>query len=128
VNKASFEQAWYPRIGKDATEQLWKGRWAIVWFALVFTFAVASSFLWGDGPVGDALGALLTIGWMVCAFLIMRARRRTSAAISDWFGIERLKAIPSMTPERFDRWRTNRGYMRPDERRASGQPKGPGKR
>jgi hypothetical protein len=86
---------------------------------LILVFAGTSSFLWGTGPVGDALGGLLTVGWVGCLWLIMHARRRTSAAISDWFAVKRLRAIPSMTPQRFDQWRSARGYLTPEERLAA---------
>jgi hypothetical protein len=119
VNKARFDEVWCPRVGEDATEQMWRGRWAGLWLVLIFVLAGTSSFLWGTGPLGDALGGLLIMGSFGCLWLIMRARRRTSAAISDWFGIKRLRAIPSMSPERFDQWRTNRGYVTPQEREAA---------
>lgn len=119
MNRARFDEVWRPRIGEDATEQLWRGRRGVIWYLLILVFAITSSFLWGTGPVGDTLGGVLVMGCVCCVSMMMRDRRRTSAAISDWLGIKRLKAIPTVTPQRFDQWRATRGYMTPEERLAA---------
>ena len=119
--KADFEDTWYPRIGKDATEELWRfRRAALVNPTVSVVFAVGAGALLGDGAVGDVIGAMLAAGCIVYFWLFIRAQWRTAAAVSVSFGVKRMRWLPRMTPQRFDEWRQLRGLMTPEERLAAG--------
>jgi hypothetical protein len=113
--KQDFEATWYPRIGKNATEELRRGRKIVVFGLASPLFAVAAGLLIGTSTLNDVIGvALAAIG---AGYLVMfiNAQRRIAAAMSDWFGVE-IKGLPKMNPKRFDAWCRERGLQQPDER------------
>lgn len=113
-----FEATWYPRIGKDAAEELRRYR-RTVWFVLLAVVcAVGAGALIGMGTVGDVIGVVLAMISVACVGTFIRAQWRTAAAVAVWFGVKRFRGLPRMTPERFDEWRRLRGYRTPDERHA----------
>jgi hypothetical protein len=114
--KSDFEATWYPRIGKDAAEELRRGRRTAWLGPLICVFAVGAGLLIGTSPLGDAIGVVLAIACIVYMGMFIRVQWRTAAAMSLWFGVERMRWLPRMTPQRFDEWRHLRGLMTPDER------------
>jgi hypothetical protein len=113
---ADFEATWYPRIGKDAAEELRRARRTAWLGPLNAVSAVAAGVLIGTSPVGDAIGVALVVGLLISFGIFVRAQWRTAAAISLWFGVKRMRWLPRMTPQRFDEWRHLRELMTPDER------------
>jgi len=114
-----FEATWYPRIGEDAAKQL-RRLGQVVWLwplNVIETFGFA--LLIGRGPLADVIGWLLALGLVVNLGVFVRLQWNTAAAISLWFGVERMRWLPRMTPERFDLWKRLRGFMTPDEREAA---------
>lgn len=117
---ADFEGTWYPRIGKDAAEELRRARRTAWLGPLAAVFAVSAGALIGKGTVGDVIAIVLAIACVAYVWMFIRAQWRTAAAISSWFGVKRMRWLPRMTPQRFDEWRQLRGLMTPDERFAAG--------
>jgi choline-glycine betaine transporter len=118
--KPDFEATWYPRIGKNAAEELRRGR-KIVTFGIVSpVFAVAAGLLIGTGTVDDVLGFASATVVAVYVALFIHAQVRIAAALSEWYGVK-IRGIPVMTPRRFDEFAEKRGLHRPDEKVASGQ-------
>lgn len=106
-----FEAIWVPRIGEDATAAL--GRWrrrSIIRCPCGLLLACAASFAFGEGILGDLLGAvLLASGMYLGAATIYRGQREIAAALSRRLEVTiRAGELPPMTPKRFDRWRTER--------------------
>lgn len=121
MTKAHFEDTWCPRIGKDATEELWRFRRAArVDPSVGVVSAVGAGALIGQGTVGDVIGVVLAMACVVFVGMFIRAQWRTAAAVSVWFGVKRMRWLPRMTPQRFDEWRQLRGLMTPEERLAAG--------
>ena len=119
--QTDFEATWYPRIGKDAAEELRRFRRAALLNPPVgVACAVGAGALIGKGTVGDVVGIVLAMISVVCVGMFIRAQWRTAAAVSVWFGVKRMRWLPRMTPQRFDEWRQLRGLMTPEERRAGG--------
>jgi hypothetical protein len=114
--KPDFEATWYPRIGKDAAEELRRARRTAWLGPLNAVFAGGAGVLIGTSPLGDAMGAALVGGLLVSLGIFIRAQWRTAAAISLWFGVKRMRWLPRMTPQRFDQWRQLRGLLTPAER------------
>jgi hypothetical protein len=120
MTRTDFETTWYPRIGKDAAEELRRYR-RTMWFVLLgVVCAVGAGALIGTGTVGDVIGVVLAIACVVCVGMFIRAQWRTAAAVSVWFGVKRMRWLPRMTPQRFDEWRQLRGLITPDERQPQG--------
>jgi hypothetical protein len=114
--KPDFEATWYPRIGKDAAEELRRAR-RTTWLGPPAAVCAASAgVLIGRGPVGDVIGIVLAIASVGYVWLFIHAEWRTAAAVSVWFDVKRMRWLPRMTPQRFDEWRQLRGLMTPDER------------
>lgn len=116
---SDFESTWYPRIGKDAAEELRRGRRTALLGPVNGVCAVGAGLLIGTSPLGDVIGGVLVIACVVYLGLFVRAQWRTAAAVSVWFGVKRMRWLPRMTPQRFDEWRRLRGFMTPDERLAA---------
>jgi hypothetical protein len=115
---SDFEATWYPRVGKAAAEELRRYR-RIVWVAPVgLVCVIGAGLLIGTDLLGDVLGTGLAVGFLVSYGAFIRAQWRTAAAVSVWFGVPRMRWLPQMTPERFDRWRQRRGLRTPEERLA----------
>jgi hypothetical protein len=115
-----FEATWYPRIGKDAAEELRRWRKLTIFGVTVPLFAIAAGLLIGTGTVNDLIGvalAAVVVGYFV---MYIDAQRRIAAAMSDWFGVK-IKGLPKMNPKRFDAWCQERGLRQPEDRHASGQ-------
>ena len=114
---AGFEKAWLPLIGREATEELWRFRRTVLVITPVdLVAAVGAGALIGTGVVGDLIGVALSIVAVVCLTEFIRAQWRTAAAVSVWFGVDRMRWLPRMTTHRFEEWRKLRGFMTPDER------------
>lgn len=79
-------------------------------------FAVGAGVLIGTGTIGDVIGVVLAIACVVYVGMFIRAQWRTAEAVSVWFGVDRMRWLPRMTPQRFDEWRKLRGLMTPEER------------
>ncbi len=122
-DKTDIEATWYPRIGKDAAEELRRARRTAWLGPLNAVFAVGAGLLIGTSPLGDAIGVALVVGFLLSVGVFIRAQWRTAAAVSLWYGVKRMRWLPRMTPQRFDEWRQARGLMTPDERR-SGETRG----
>jgi hypothetical protein len=118
--KQDFEATWYPRIGKNAAEELRRGRKIVIFGITSPLFAVAAGLLIGTGTLNDVIGVALAA--VVAGYFVMfiNAQRRTAAAMSDWFGVK-IKGLPKMNPKRFDAWCQERGLQQPQDRLASGQ-------
>jgi hypothetical protein len=117
--KTDFETTWYPRIGKDAAEELRRAR-RTTWLGPPTAVVAASAgALIGNGMSDDVIGALLAIACVVYVVMFIRAQWRTAAAISLWFGVKRMRWLPRMTPQRFDEWRKLHGLKTPAERLAT---------
>jgi hypothetical protein len=103
--KPDFEATWYPRIGKDAAEELRRGR-KIVTFGIVSpVFAVAAGLLIGTSTAGDVIGAASAAVVVIYLALFIGAQIRIAAALSEWYGIKiRAGQLPLMNPKRFDAW------------------------
>jgi hypothetical protein len=124
MTKAGFEATWYPRVGKDATDELWRlRRVALINPPVSLVCAVGAGALIGTGTAGDVIGSVLAMACVVYFAGFIRAEWRTAAAVSAWFGVKRMRWLPRMTPQRFDEWRRLRGLMTPDERRAAHDPR-----
>ena len=113
--KLDFEATWYPRIGKDAAEELRRWRKITIFGVTAPLFAIAAGLLIGTGTLDDLIGVVLVA--VVVAYFVMyiSAQRRIAAAMSDWFGVK-IKGLPKMNPKRFDAWCEKRGLRPPDER------------
>ena len=118
--RSDFERTWYPRIGKDAAEELRRARRTALLGPLAAVFAVGAGALIGKGMVGDVIGSVLAITCAGYVGMFIRAQWRTAAAVSLWFGVKRMRWLPRMTPQPFDEWRQLRGLMTPEERLAAG--------
>jgi hypothetical protein len=114
--KPDFEATWYPRIGKDAADELRRARRTACLGPVAAVFAVGAGVLIGKGATGDVIGVVLAIGCVVYVGMLTRGQWRTAAAVSVWFDVKRMRSPPRMTPQRFDEWRQLRGLMMPDER------------
>jgi hypothetical protein len=113
--KLDFEATWYPRIGKDAAEELRRGRKIAIFGITMPLFAGGAGLLIGTGAVDDVIGVVLAamaVGYFV---MFINAQRRVAAAMSGWFGVE-IKGIPKMNPKRFDAWCQERGLQQPNKR------------
>jgi choline-glycine betaine transporter len=118
--KPDFEATWYPRIGKNAAEELRRGR-KIVTFGIVSpVFAVAAGLLIGTGTVDDVLGVASAMVVAVYIALFIHAQVRIAAALSEWYGVK-IRGIPVMSTKRFDDWCEARGLHHPGEQIAGGQ-------
>jgi choline-glycine betaine transporter len=118
--KLDFEATWYPRIGKNAAEELRRGR-KIVTFGIVSpVFAVAAGLLIGTGTVDDVLGVASATVVAVYVALFIHAQVRIASALSEWYGVK-VRGIPVMTTKRFDEWREARGLHHPGEQVVSAQ-------
>jgi hypothetical protein len=82
-------------------------------------FAGGAGLLIGTSPLGDAIGVVLVVGFVVSLGMFVRAQWPTAAAVSTWFEVRRMRWLPRMTPQRFDEWRHLRRLMTPDERLAA---------
>lgn len=121
-----FEATWYPRIGKDAAEELRRARRTAWLGPVIGVLAIGAGLLIGTSPLGDAIGGALVVAGLIGLSIMFGAYWRTAAAVSVWFGVKRMRWLPRMTPQRFDEWRQLRGLMTPDERRrTSSAPESP---
>jgi hypothetical protein len=116
---ADFEATWYPRIGKDAAEELRRARRTAWLGPLTAVFAVGAGALIGTSTLDDVIGVVLAITCLVYVGMFIRAQWRTAEAVSVWFGVDRMRWLPRMTPQRLDDWRNLRGLMTPDERQTA---------
>jgi hypothetical protein len=120
MTKSDFEATWYPRIGKDAAEELRRGRKLVTFGIASPVFAVAAGLLIGTGTLGDVIGVASAAVVVVYLTLFIRAQVRIAAALSEWYGVK-IRGLPKMNPKRFDAWRDARGLHHPGEQVASGQ-------
>jgi choline-glycine betaine transporter len=118
--KPDFEATWYPRIGKNAAEELRRGRKIVTIGILSPLFAVAAGLLIGTGTVDDVLGFASATVVAVYVAMFIHAQVRIATALSEWYGVK-VRGIPVMNPRRFDEFAEKRGLHRPDENAASGQ-------
>ena len=116
---SDFEATWYPRIGKDAAEALRRYRRSVWFVVLAVVFSMGAGVLIGRSSLGDAIGGVCVVCALISVGLWFGAQFRTAAAVSVWFGVKRMWALPRMTPQRFDEWRTANGFRTPDERTAA---------
>ncbi len=123
IAKPDFEATWYPRIGKDAAEELRRGR-KIVTFGIVSpVFAVTAGLLIGTSIVGDVIGAASAAVVVVYLALFIGAQIRIAAALSEWYGIKiSAGQLPLMNPKRFDSWSQRYGLQAQSEQ-AGGPPR-----
>jgi hypothetical protein len=114
-----FEAIWYPRIGKNAAEELRRWRKLTIFGFAVPLLAIAAGLLIGTGTLDDVIGIVLAA--VVAGYFVMfiNAQRRIAAAMSSWFGVK-IKGLPKMNPRRFDAWCQERGLRPPDERPTNG--------
>jgi hypothetical protein len=115
--KPDFEVTWYPRIGKNAAEELRCGRKIVIFGAVTPVFAIAAGLLIGTGTVNDVIGVGLAA--VVADYLVMfiNAQRRIAAAMSKWFGVKITGGqLPKMNPKRFDACCKERDLQSPGER------------
>ncbi|HEV3322884.1 MAG TPA: hypothetical protein VG147_11940 [Solirubrobacteraceae bacterium] len=117
--KPDFEATWYPRIGKDAAEELRRGRKIVTFGIASPVFAVAAGLLIGTGTLDDVIGAASAAVVVVYIALFIRAQVRIAAALSEWYGVK-IRGLPKMNPKRFDAWCEARGLHHPGEHVASG--------
>jgi hypothetical protein len=115
-----FEATWYPRIGKDAAEELRRGRRITIFGISSPLFAAGASLLIGNGTLEDIIGIAMAAVVVVYLVMFIDAQRRLAAAMSDWFGVK-IKGTPKMTPRRFDTWSQARGLHRPTDSLTSGE-------
>lgn len=118
--KPDFEATWYPRIGKDAAEELRRGRKIVTFGIASPVFAVAAGLLVGTGTLDDVIGAASAAVVIVYIALFIRAQVRIAAALSEWYGVK-IRGLPKMNPKRFDASCEARGLYHPGEQVASGQ-------
>jgi hypothetical protein len=108
VAKPDLEATWYPLIGKDAAEELRRGRKISILCIPSGLFAGAAGLLIGTGTLNDIIGvALVAIGASPIVMFI-RAQKRIAAAMTEWYGVK-IKGLPKMNTKRFDDWREKRG-------------------
>ncbi len=121
--KSDFEATWYPRIGKDAAEELRRFRKIVVMFALPAPLAGGvAGILIGTGTVNDVIGGILAVAAAGYIVMFINAQRKIAAALSDWFGVKITGGqLPKMNPKRFDAWCQERGLHHEDRRVGSGQ-------
>ncbi len=118
---SSFEDTWYPRIGKDATEELRRFRRAPWLIVRSVALAVGAGVVIGGSPLDDAIGWGLAVGAAVSWAMFWRAQRRVAVLVSAWFGLDGVRWLPAMNPRRFDAWRQANGFRTPEERMADQQ-------
>jgi hypothetical protein len=121
--KPDFEATWYPRIGKNAAEELRRGRKIVTFGIASPVFAIAAGLLIGTGTLDDVIGATSAAVVIVYIALFIRAQVRIAAALSEWYGVK-IRGLPKMNPKRFDSWCEARGLHHPGEPVASGQAAG----
>jgi hypothetical protein len=108
--RPDFDAAWIPRIGKQATEELRRGRRIAIAGMTMPIFAIAGGLLIGTSTLDDVIGAVLVVVAVGYFVAFMRAQMRIAAAISKWFGIRVTGGgLPKMNPKRFDAWCRERG-------------------
>ncbi len=76
--KTGFEATWYPRIGKDAAEELRRARRTVWLGPLAAVFAAGAGALIGKGTIGDVIGVVLAIACVVYVGMFIRAQWRTA--------------------------------------------------
>jgi hypothetical protein len=59
--KPDFEATWYPRIGRNAAEELRRGRKIGIYGFTMPLFAIAAGLLIGTGTLNDVIGGVLVI-------------------------------------------------------------------
>jgi hypothetical protein len=118
--KPDFEATWYPRIGRNAAEELRRGRKIGIYGFTMPLFAIAAGLLIGTGALNDVIGGVLVIVAAGYFVTFIRAQLRIAAALSEWYGVK-IRGIPKMNPKRFDSWSEARGLHRPGEQVSSGQ-------
>jgi hypothetical protein len=77
-----FEATWYPRMGKDAAEELRRARRTAWLGPVAAVFAAGAGALIGKGTTGDVIGAVPAIAAFVYVGMFIRAQWRTAAALS----------------------------------------------
>ncbi len=95
-----FEETWYPRIGKEAAEELRRDRKFAVLTAPINLLCVCGvGVLLGLslGPLGDVGAGVFAVGWIVWFASFRRAQIRLGKAVCDWYGMKRI-GMPRMTP------------------------------
>ena len=110
MTSPDFEATWIPRIGKEAAEELRRGRKIVIFGIVAPLFAGAAGLLIGTGTLPDVIG--ITLAAVAAGYLVMfvRAQRHLAAAMSEWFGIKITGGgTPKMNPKRFDAWCQERG-------------------
>jgi hypothetical protein len=123
ITKQETETTWVPRIGEEATAELWRCR------RIMPLTSPAGALLAGAGGIalsGDTLdkllGVVLLAGAVGALATFLRCQRRLGEAISAWFGVKITgPGLPRMYPKRFDGWCQERGLhptpkLRQDER------------
>jgi membrane protein DedA with SNARE-associated domain len=114
MTEPDFEATWYPRIDKNAAEELRRGRKITIIGIPSGLFVVAAGLLIGTSTLNDVIGvalAAVVVGYFV---MFINAQRRIAAAMSDWFGVK-IKGLPKMNPKRFDAWCQERGLSHRDK-------------
>jgi hypothetical protein len=110
--KGDFEATWYPRIGKDAAEELRRLRKIAIVGTTMPVFAIGAGLLIGTSTLNDVIGAVLALVVAVYIVMFIGGQRRIAAAMSEWFGVK-IRGIPRMNTRRFDDWAQKRGLHRP---------------
>jgi hypothetical protein len=105
TTKPDFDAIWVPRIGREAADELRRGRKIARIGVVMPLVAGAAGLLIGTNAASDLLGVLLAtvvVGYLA-AFI--DAQRRVAAALSQWFGVKiSAGQLPLMNQKRFDTW------------------------
>lgn len=117
MTRGDFEATWYPRIGKDAAEELRRARRVIGILSVVGPVcAVGGGLLIGSGEhVLGYIAVTVAAGYIV---MYLRAQARVAKALSMWFGV-RIRGLPRMTPTNFDEAVQRYGWRTPEQRTAA---------
>jgi hypothetical protein len=103
--KPDFEAIWVPRIGREATDQLHRGRKVAFIGVIMPVVAGVAGLIVGRNAPDDLLGVLLAAVVLGYIAALIRALRRLAAALSEWFGVKiGAGQLPLMNRKRFDVW------------------------
>lgn len=123
--KEDFEATWYPRIGKDAAEELRRGRKIVTFGIVTPVFAIGAGLLIGTSTLSDVIGVVLALVVAIYIVMFIDAQRRIAAAMSKWFGVKiSAGQLPLMNPKRFDAW-SKRANLHAQPGQSDGTPQQP---
>jgi hypothetical protein len=103
--KPDFDAIWVPRIGREAADELHRGRKVALIGVTMPVVAGLAGVLLGRSAPDDLLGVLLAAVVVGCIAAFISAQRRLATALSEWFGVKiSAGQLPLMNPKRFDTW------------------------